>query len=70
MNAPQPIPAQAIAPLRERLAQLRAEFTELDGNPQDPDFGRSLRRHQLANSIAETEALIKRLEASNGTRRP
>jgi hypothetical protein len=65
VNAP---PAQAIAPLRERLAQLRTEATALDINPIGPDS--RLARLKLSASIAETEALIKRLENHDGARHP
>lgn len=66
MNAP---PPQAIQPLRERLAELRAESVRepsenLIGDQWSSEF---IRRRA---AITELEALIKRLENNNAPRHP
>lgn len=60
------LPAQAIQPLRERLAFMRAERLRYD-NLEAGAIGDAPR---IDRAISELEALIKRLETDNGTRRP
>lgn len=58
------VPPQALQPLRDRLTQMRDQLAKLDSAELNSDPA------GLKLSIAETEALIKRLENPNGSRHP